>query len=391
MNKKWIVSLIVCIALLGGSVPAAAQSDQPIQVYLEDGSQVSFETAPVLEEGTTLVQLRPIFEKLGLTVSWDEDTRTVTGSTYNKEIKLQIGNTKASVNGTEKELSVAPRIVHDTTLVPLRFIAEASGQEVGWNGYEQAVLIAPLEKQLAWVVGKNIASTNKEDINGVLSTIDQESPAYEGTKQQLMQTFPVLDFKGELKQAKLLEAKGDQASLETVTENLILRGSATTSHTLVTAVQLLKRTDGQWKVFQSAPRKVDYLNTDRYKDEKPQVSSSDEQAVLAALEKMRSYSEKEDLDGIASMYDPDYPNLKEEIESQRQLFAQVDFAITIENPKIIQAKGNEVTIRYNGTALKKAGPVGFPNVKVEAVEIWKKNDKGEWKFTYQELLTKEYI
>jgi hypothetical protein len=48
-------------------------------------------------------------------------------------IRLTIGSTTYVVDGETKEMDVAPEIVGDRTMVPLRFVAEALGAEVGWN------------------------------------------------------------------------------------------------------------------------------------------------------------------------------------------------------------------------------------------------------------------
>jgi hypothetical protein len=110
----------------GGELPSDA-----IEV-LVDGESVSFDQAPLLENGTTLVPFRAIFETLGLTVGWDADTQTVTGTKDRFSISMQIGSSSALVNGKTAELSLAPRIINGSTFVPLRFIGEATGRNVEW-------------------------------------------------------------------------------------------------------------------------------------------------------------------------------------------------------------------------------------------------------------------
>ncbi|WP_248929243.1 copper amine oxidase N-terminal domain-containing protein [Paenibacillus hamazuiensis] len=132
--KKW--STTISAALLGAALilpysDAAAAAERPVRVYL-DGKAISFEVQPVLENGTTLVQFRPIFEKMGLTVGWDGETQTVTGTKDGLTIELVIDQTAAYVNGQPYELELAPRLVNGNTLVPLRFVSESCGKEVSW-------------------------------------------------------------------------------------------------------------------------------------------------------------------------------------------------------------------------------------------------------------------
>lgn len=57
------------------------------------------------------------------------------------EIVLTIGSTEAIVNGEEYTLDVAPVIMNNRTLVPIRFISEALGYEVSWDEATQQVKI----------------------------------------------------------------------------------------------------------------------------------------------------------------------------------------------------------------------------------------------------------
>jgi hypothetical protein len=114
--------------------------ESTIQVFV-DGEKVSFDQRPFIEEGSTLVQFRPIFEKLGLQIQWDEVNRSIVGTKGNQEIKLTIGKNEVEVGGHTALLSVAPRIVQDVTVVPLRFVGEATGRKVIWDDNLRAVYI----------------------------------------------------------------------------------------------------------------------------------------------------------------------------------------------------------------------------------------------------------
>ncbi|MBE7053642.1 MAG: hypothetical protein E7391_05135 [Ruminococcaceae bacterium] len=109
-----------------------------------NGKRVSFHKYgqnPEIIDGRTLVPLRAIFEALGASVEWDENTQTVTANRDDTEISLQIGSNKMYVNGQEKLLDVPARIINSRTLVPVRAISEAFGCNVGWNENTQTVTI----------------------------------------------------------------------------------------------------------------------------------------------------------------------------------------------------------------------------------------------------------
>lgn len=111
-----------------------------ISVYL-DGKPVSFNKAPVLMDGTTMVQFRPLFEAFGLEVGWDGTTSTVTGKKDRMLIELVIGRASARLNGKEFPLAAAPSLLDGSTMVPLRFIGEATGRQVTWVEATQSVYI----------------------------------------------------------------------------------------------------------------------------------------------------------------------------------------------------------------------------------------------------------
>jgi len=76
-----------------------------------DDEKIKFDQAPVIVEGNTLVQFRPLFEKMGLQISWDAGSQTISGIKDGNELILQIGNTRAWLNRTEFSLPAVPKIV----------------------------------------------------------------------------------------------------------------------------------------------------------------------------------------------------------------------------------------------------------------------------------------
>ncbi|OXM82850.1 stalk domain-containing protein [Paenibacillus rigui] len=107
-----------------------------------DGQRVLFEQAPVVEDGNTLVPFRPLFEKLGYTIQWDQASRTVTGEKKGTKLTLKAGDKQAFVDGKPYALEAAPQIVNGSTLVPVRFVGEASKYDVTWEQATKTVYIA---------------------------------------------------------------------------------------------------------------------------------------------------------------------------------------------------------------------------------------------------------
>ncbi len=103
-----------------------------IRVHV-NGHIITFDKAPYIKNDLTFVGFRAILESLGAEVKWDESTKTVTASKDGTTIKLVIGETTAYVNGETYELAAAPEISDGSTMIPLRFISEKLGMNVTWD------------------------------------------------------------------------------------------------------------------------------------------------------------------------------------------------------------------------------------------------------------------
>lgn len=133
MTRKLLVVmtvLAILVAIIGPQMPARANAT--IRIVF-NGRTLVTDVAPVIQSGRTLVPFRVIFEALGATVGWDGAKGIVSGYRNEKAVILEIGKKTAWVNGPEVDIDVAPTILNGRTMVPLRFIAESMGAEVGWD------------------------------------------------------------------------------------------------------------------------------------------------------------------------------------------------------------------------------------------------------------------
>ena len=107
-------------------------------------------------EGTVSVSSPGMCKTLAIPFSF-------TVKTAKTMIWLQIGNTKAKINGKETTLSVPPQIIKGNTMVPLRFIAEAFGCKVDWNGSEKKITITRGTFEMLLWMDKTTAKVNGQD------------------------------------------------------------------------------------------------------------------------------------------------------------------------------------------------------------------------------------
>ncbi|CAH2213476.1 copper amine oxidase N-terminal domain-containing protein [Tepidibacter aestuarii] len=135
MKKILLVS--ICFLLLFTGVVYA----NDINKITLNGKPMNFSTDPIIENGTTLVPMRTIFEALGATVEWKSEDKSVYAVKDDINVWLQQDNPIAKINDQEFTLAVAPKVVNGTTLVPIRFITETFGGKVYWNGDSKKIII----------------------------------------------------------------------------------------------------------------------------------------------------------------------------------------------------------------------------------------------------------
>ncbi len=102
-----------------------------------------------LSGGRTMVPVRVISEALGAQVQWNQDAKEITITSQHTTIVLIIDSATAMVDGQAVDLfdGVPATLVRQAgvhrTMVPLRFVSEQLGAEVGWDPATYTAEITP--------------------------------------------------------------------------------------------------------------------------------------------------------------------------------------------------------------------------------------------------------
>ncbi len=128
-------------AYLKEAQAAPEVEDNSLYKIFVDGKKISFDVDPVNINGRLLVPFRAICEALGMSVDWNDAERKVTAVKGANSVIMTIENNVVNVNGNAVTTDVAPTIHNSRTVVPLRFLAEAIGCEVGWDGDTSTVAV----------------------------------------------------------------------------------------------------------------------------------------------------------------------------------------------------------------------------------------------------------
>ncbi|WP_182303756.1 stalk domain-containing protein [Cohnella cholangitidis] len=136
---KKILAFVIVILLSGIGVHAMAKSDYK-KIGIEiDGKKLDVEAYSV--DGSTMVPLRAIFEKLQAEVKWEQSSQSITAKKGSTTVKLRLNDTSAQVNDKSVTLEVPPMDIKSSTFVPLRFVSEALGAQVAYDSKRQIVAI----------------------------------------------------------------------------------------------------------------------------------------------------------------------------------------------------------------------------------------------------------
>lgn len=96
-----------------------------------DGREVPMDTKAVVLNGRTYLPYRAIGEILGAQIDFNPNIRTITTRIDNKIITMTIGYDRYAVDGVVNVMDAVPYINTDSrTMVPIRFVAEATGYDI---------------------------------------------------------------------------------------------------------------------------------------------------------------------------------------------------------------------------------------------------------------------
>lgn len=98
-------------------------------------------TTPVAINGRTLVPIRAIIESFGGVVGWDANAQAVLLTLEDDVIKLGIDSNIAYLNNKAQTLDVAPTVINERTMLPIRFVAEGFNLGVAWDSSTQTISI----------------------------------------------------------------------------------------------------------------------------------------------------------------------------------------------------------------------------------------------------------
>ena len=88
---------------------------------------------PFIDNDRTLVPLRFISEALGYDVGYNDEDKGIILTKDDKTVNLKVNSEYYTVNGEEFKLDTEVQIYEDRTFVPVRALSELIGMNVEWD------------------------------------------------------------------------------------------------------------------------------------------------------------------------------------------------------------------------------------------------------------------
>lgn len=131
-------------------------------------------TAPLIRNERTMVPIRAVVESMGGRVEWDNESQTISICREDNTVELTINSEKAYINGEEYILDAVPVIINSRTFLPVRFVSEGLGFDVGWNEGQITITAQNTGDSVTEEVTDETVNETTDEENAVSETEDRE-------------------------------------------------------------------------------------------------------------------------------------------------------------------------------------------------------------------------
>lgn len=160
------------------------------------------------------------------------------------------------------------------TLITVIFIVSVFSLATGCGGTEETSQTSETtsetpEDKVLEVVRKNLEMSEKEDLEGTMSTISSDAEIYDQTEQTMKQLFEAYDLKYEINEIEVVEISDNEAKVKVVQTTTKVEGPEFRDNK-VELVHTLKLKDGKWGILSSETVNVEFLD-----DQTTEVATDD--------------------------------------------------------------------------------------------------------------------
>ena len=112
--------------------------------YTLDGKRETSDAVPYIKNGRSFFPLRVMGKVLGVTeknIKWDSATQTATLIKNSDTVEITVGQKYYKHNGKTLSMDVQAENVLGRIYLPARYVSDALGGEIEWNGITKTLII----------------------------------------------------------------------------------------------------------------------------------------------------------------------------------------------------------------------------------------------------------
>jgi inhibitor of cysteine peptidase len=181
-----LVVFLLLVALVLNPLPTAtAKSSKPIQL-LVDGKVTNTSVAPQLINNVVYVPIRQVAQTWDAKVSWNGKSKQITIRKDGNTFVLSIDKRNGLRNSRPITLNASPKVIKNSTMVPVRFFAESFGAQVSWNATQAKISIFNHANQLPLIgSAKNFKNLLAKQFNANQQNVSKRNSglAFSGIEQ----------------------------------------------------------------------------------------------------------------------------------------------------------------------------------------------------------------
>lgn len=141
MKKTGIMLLFITLLIFLIPMSTEAATNQT-KIILDGQELVLPDSVEVVNmEDNIMIPIRVVAENLKFNVNWDQNTKNVHIQQGSNAISLTVGKNEALVENNFVTLNIAPQLINNTVVVPIRFVSEEMGLRVEWNNSDKIVTL----------------------------------------------------------------------------------------------------------------------------------------------------------------------------------------------------------------------------------------------------------
>lgn len=144
--KRFFLLILIFSVVISFACPsfAGAYGYSVISANAEiivNGEKILPERDLLLINGRMLAPAKTVFENLGARIECSSDSRKIDMIKDDVTISMEVGSNIAKVSDADSIMDAPPLLIRETVMVPVRFVSQALGADVEWDGLNRVAYI----------------------------------------------------------------------------------------------------------------------------------------------------------------------------------------------------------------------------------------------------------